>query len=69
MSRQEETALEYQNDNLNASPYDAFLAGYNHATEKGSYLVLSIVREALGCDGNHPLPYDIAERFKQVMEQ
>lgn len=34
MSRQEEKALEYQNANLNAAPYDAFLDGYQYAVEK-----------------------------------
>lgn len=31
MNRQEEKALEYQNANLNAAPYDAFLDGYQYA--------------------------------------
>jgi hypothetical protein len=34
MSKQEEKALEYQNANLNAAPYDAFLDGYQYAVEK-----------------------------------
>lgn len=42
MNRQEEKALEYQNANLNAAPYDAFLDGYQYAKKRIAEILLCI---------------------------
>ncbi len=72
MNNRQKEALEYQNNNLNAAPYDALLAGYQYAVDKVCEFIMSkfsIQGGRLYYSSVLYSPEDIVNDFKQVMEQ